>query len=51
MSFRTAYSSLKSNSKPSRPQGLLRDPTPEQWNKRMQEYYKQQAQCRQGTTK
>lgn len=28
MSFRTAYHSLKSGRKPSKPQGYLRDPTP-----------------------
>jgi len=46
MSFRTTYSNVKLGKKPSRPQGLLRDPTPEEWDKRMQEYYKQQSQCR-----
>ena len=43
MSFRTAYSSLKSSKKSSKPQGYLRDPTPEQWKKTMNEYYKRQV--------
>jgi hypothetical protein len=43
MSFRTAYSSLKSGKKPSKPQGYLRDPTPEEWKKTMDEYHKRQT--------
>lgn len=46
MSFRTAYSSLNSGRKPSKPQGLLRDPTPEEWKKTMDTYYKQQSKSR-----
>lgn len=46
MSFRTAYSSFKSGRKSNRPQGYLRDPTPEEWKKTMDEYYKQQSQSR-----
>lgn len=46
MSFRTAYRAVKSGKKPSAPQGYLRDPTPEEWKKTMDEYYKQQAQRR-----
>lgn len=46
MSFRTAYASFRSGQRTSKPQGLLRDPTPEQWKKTMDEYYKQQAQNR-----
>ena len=42
MSFRTAYMGLKSNRRASKPQGPLRDPTPEQWKKIMQDYYIQQ---------
>jgi hypothetical protein len=41
MSFRTAYHSLKSR-KPSGPQPLFRDPTPEQWKKTLDDYYIQQ---------
>ena len=44
MSFRTAYSSFKSGRRASKPQGLLRDPTPEEWKRRMDEYYVQQLQ-------
>lgn len=46
MSFRTAYSSFKSGRKPSKSPGYLRDPTPEEWKKTMDEYYKRQAQNR-----
>ena len=42
MSFRSAYYGLKSGRKPSTSQGYFRDPTPEEWKKRMDEYYKQQ---------
>jgi hypothetical protein len=48
MSFRTAYSSLKSGRKPSKPQGYLRDPTPEEWKKIMDNYYKRQKSSRRG---
>ncbi len=41
MSFRTAYYSLGS-SKPRTAQPLHRDPTPEQWQRIMQNYYIQQ---------
>ena len=44
MSFRTAYYSFKSGGRTSKPQGYLRDPTPEQWKKTMDEYYKRQMQ-------
>ena len=44
MSFRTAYYSFKSGRRTSKPQGYLRDPTPEQWQKIMDEYYKRQMQ-------
>jgi hypothetical protein len=46
MSFRTAYSSFKQGKRASKPQGYLRDPTPEEWKKTMDEYYKQQSQSR-----
>jgi hypothetical protein len=46
MSFRTAYHSFKSGRHTSKPQGYLRDPTPEQWKKTMDEYYKRQSQNR-----
>jgi hypothetical protein len=42
MSFRTAYSSLKSDRNPSKPQGYLRDPTPKEWKKVMDDYHKRQ---------
>lgn len=44
MSFRTSYHSFKSGRSTSKPQGYLRDPTPEQWKKTMDEYYKRQMQ-------
>jgi hypothetical protein len=44
MSFRAAYHSFKSGRRTSKPQGYLRDPTPEQWKKTMDEYYKRQMQ-------
>jgi hypothetical protein len=50
MSFRTAYSSFKSNRRSSRPQGLLRDPTSEQCKKQMDEYYIQQRRNKNGQT-
>lgn len=46
MSFKKAYQAVKSGRKPSQPQGYLRDPTPEEWEKRMQAYYKQQRLVR-----
>jgi hypothetical protein len=46
MSFRTVYSSFKQGSRASKPQGLLRDPTPKEWKKTMDEYYKRQAKGR-----
>jgi hypothetical protein len=42
MSFRTAYSDLKSGRRARGPQGLISDPTPEEWKKTMDEYYKKQ---------
>lgn len=44
MSFRTAYHSLKNSRRTTKPQGYLRDPTPEEWKRTMDEYYKQQQQ-------
>ena len=44
MSFRTAYHSFNSGGRTSKPQGYLRDSTPEQWKKTMDEYYKRQMQ-------
>lgn len=46
MSFRSAYSQFKSGRSATKPQGYFRDPTPEQWSKTMDEYYKRQAQGR-----
>lgn len=48
MSFRTAYSSFKSGRRPSSPQGPIRDLTPEQWKKQMDEYYIQQMRKKNG---
>jgi hypothetical protein len=48
MSFRTAYHSLKSGRYRSKPQGYLRDPTPEEWEKMMDNYYKRQKSSRRG---
>jgi len=42
MSFRSAYSSFKGGRRTSRPQGLIRDLTPEQQKKQMEKYYLQQ---------
>jgi hypothetical protein len=46
MSFRTAYRDFKSGRRARGPQGLISDPTPEQWKRTMDEYYKQQNQNR-----
>ena len=49
MSFRTAYhDSLRKSNHNSRGlnSGLIRDPTPEEWKRTMDAYYKQQAQSR-----
>lgn len=46
MSFRKAYASLKTGRRASRPQGLLRDPTPEEWKRKMDEYYIQQRKLK-----
>lgn len=42
MSFRTAYSNFKSGRRTSRPQGPIRDLTPEQQKKQLDNYYIQQ---------
>jgi hypothetical protein len=42
VSFRTAYNSFKSGRSSSKHQGSFRDPTSEEWKKRMDEYYIQQ---------
>ena len=49
MSFRTAYNSFKSGRGSSKPQGSFRDPTPEEWKKRMEEYYIQQQRKKNGS--
>lgn len=41
MSFRTAYSSFKYNRISTNSRGLIRDKTPEEQKKMMDEYYKQ----------
>ena len=48
MSFRTAYSSFKSGKKPSKPQGYFRDLTPEEWKRKLDEYYIQQQRKKNG---
>ena len=48
MSFRTAYSSFKSGRRPSRPQGPIRDLTPEQQRKQMDNYYVQEMRKKNG---
>jgi hypothetical protein len=48
MSFRTAYFGLKSSRRTSRPQGYLCDPTPEEWRRKMDEYYRQEQQRKNG---
>jgi hypothetical protein len=48
MSFRTAYSSFKSGRRPSKPQGPIRDLTPEQWQKQMDKYYVQEMRKKNG---
>lgn len=48
MSFKAAYSDLKNSRQTSRPRGYLRDPTPEQWKKQMDEYYIQQQRRKNG---
>jgi hypothetical protein len=50
MSFRTAYACFKSGRRTSRPQGLLRDPTPEEWKRKMDEYYIQQRKLKEKNT-
>ena len=48
MSFRTAYSSFKSGRLPSKPQGPIRDLTPEQQRKQMDKYYVQEMRKKNG---
>ena len=48
MSFRTAYHSVKSGRKSSKPQGYFRDPTPEEWKRKLDEYYIQQQRKKNG---
>jgi hypothetical protein len=48
MSFRTAYHSFKSSRGSIKPGGYFRDPTPEEWKKRMDEYYIQQQRKKNG---
>jgi aspartyl aminopeptidase len=48
MSFRTAYHSLKNSRRTTKPQGYLRDPTPAEWKKTMDEYYIQQQKRKNG---
>lgn len=42
MSFRTAYFDIKRGRTRQRSLAPFRDPTPEEWKKTMDEYYKQQ---------
>jgi hypothetical protein len=48
VSFRTAYNSFKSGRSSSKPQGFFRDLTPEEWKKKMDEYYIQQQRKKNG---
>jgi hypothetical protein len=49
MSFRTAYNDLKRSSNRRSPSpGYLRDPSPEEWKRTMDEYYKQQQKRKNG---
>jgi hypothetical protein len=48
MSFRTAYSSFKRGGHSSKPQGYLRDPTPEERKKQLDEYYIQEQRRKNG---
>jgi hypothetical protein len=43
MSFRTAYSDYKRGSTARKPQGYLRDPTPKEWERTIDEHRKQQT--------
>lgn len=46
--MRTAYSGVKSGKKSSKPQGYFRDPTPEEWKRKLDEYYIQQQRKKNG---
>ena len=48
MSFRTAYHSFKSSRDSTKPRDYFRDPTPEEWKRRMDEYYIQQQRKKNG---
>jgi len=48
MSFRTAYHSFKSGHRSSRSPGYFRDSTPEEWKRKMDEYYIQQQRKKNG---
>ena len=53
MSFRTAYSDFKRRRRTSRstPQGYFCDPTPEEWQKTMDEYFKREQNKKNGRYK
>lgn len=42
MSFRTAYSDAKRSRRANPSRGYYRDPTPEEWKRKMDEYYVEQ---------
>ena len=48
MSFRAAYYSFKSGRRTSRPQSPIRDLTPEQQKKQLDDYYIQQRKSNKG---
>lgn len=48
MSFRTSYSGFKTNRYSSKSQGYFRDPTPEEWKRKLDEYYIQQQHKKNG---
>lgn len=48
MSFRTAYFDSKRSRTRHRSLAPFRDPTPEEWKKTMDEYYKQQQRKKNG---
>jgi hypothetical protein len=52
MSFRTAYSDFRRGKRrTSRSQGYFRDPTPEEWQKTMDEYFKREQNKKNGRYK
>ena len=46
MSFRAAYFDFKRGRNSTPPKGYFRDPTPEQWKKTLDDYYKKERKKR-----